>query len=52
MCVCVRVCVYVCMCKCCAQERMEKVPLHNVYWHTGIRVCDPYSCVSHVGPSS
>ena len=49
-CVCVRmcaVCVYACvLCVCthvCMQvfcSRMGKVHLHNVYWHTCIRVCE------------
>ena len=36
-------CVYVCVCACMQVlcSRMVKVHLHNVYWYTCIRVCEP-----------
>ena len=39
MCICVYMCVCVCMQVLCS--RMVKVHLHNVYWYTCIRVCEP-----------
>ena len=40
-CVCVYVCVYVCVCMQVLCSRMVKVHLHNVYWYTCIKVCEP-----------
>ena len=38
-----------CVCKCCAQARMVEVRLdRNVYWKTGIRVCEPASGCVHI----
>ena len=45
MCVCMCVCVFVC--KCCTQARMLKVHIRNVYWYTGIRVCETASGCVH-----
>ena len=64
VCVCVCMCVHVCVCVCmcvyvCVKSCVQvKVSLHNVYWYTCIRVCEPsiitYSvCADHcVGKES
>ena len=50
VCECMSVCVCVRACKCCAlvQATMVKVHLHNVYWYTGIRFCEPASVCVHI----